>query len=108
MSSSRRSVSYVLVLLFGIAAGWSVAGRVKSRSHPNPFTVTFEPGHEIRVHPQPSISGDEIHLIPFAVSSGGHRVKVGESPDDPKQLWLVTYDGVIVSCRSTQAPSQQP
>lgn len=100
----------IVFLLIGIAIGWSVHGRSQGGrlGQHNPFTVTFEPGHELRILPQPSISGDELHLVPFAVSSGGHRTKVGESPTDPKDLWLVTYDGVIVSCRSKQSPSQQP
>ena len=106
MSPARRSASYILALVVGVAIGWAVSGRTKA-TRPNPLAFNFAPGHEIRIV-QPALSGDAWRLTPFAVHHDDHKVLFDEPPSDPAKAWIVTYDGVIVSCRSEQAPSQHP
>src|SRR5690349_23857587 len=89
----NRLIPVLAGFVVGAMVGWAVHGRVNGHTHTNPFTVTFEPGHEIRIA-QPGLSGNDWRLVPYAVNNGEHRNKVGESPDDPKQIWLVTYDEI--------------
>lgn len=103
---TRNRLLPVVTLLVGIAVGWSVHGRARAH-HPSPLTFNFRPGQEIRVI-QPALSGDAWRLTPFAVNRDENKVLFDEPPSDPAKIWLVTYDGVIVSCRSEQAPSQHP
>ena len=101
-----RIISICLSLIAGIAIGWSIHGRTKTQ-HPSPLSFNFPAGHDIRIV-QPALSGDEWRLKPFAVHYNDRKILFDDPPADSSHIWLVTYDGVIVSCRSEQAPSQHP
>ena len=103
---SRNRLIPVVAFVVGLAVGWSIHGRSQTQ-RPSPLAFNFTPGHEIRIV-QPALSGNDWKLKPFAVHRDERKVLFDEPPADASQIWLVTYDGVIVSCRSEQAPSQHP
>ena len=104
---SRNRLIPVVTLLVGIVVGWSVHGRSRAQARVDATTITLQPERELLIV-QSEKPGNSFHLVPFAVKRGEHRETFGEGPADANQLWLVTYDDVVISCRSEQAPSQQP
>lgn len=107
--SRNQIVSVAIALLVGLAVGWAVHGRsqVRTIERTGPLAITFSAGHELRIV-QSEKPGNSFRLIPFAVKRGEHRDTFGDAPADPLQLWLVTYDDVVISCRSEQAKPQHP
>lgn len=97
----------VIAFIVGFMVSWVIHERTKPISRRNPFSITIEPGHEFRIV-RPSLSGNDWKLKPFAVHRDERKILFDEPPADASQIWLITYNGVIVSCRSEQTPSQQP
>lgn len=100
MTTTRRSASYLLALVIGIAIGWAVHGRalVPHRGEHVP-DLTIESDKHLMVY-QPRKPQDAITLVPFAVSRGGERRQWSDAPADPDALWLVSWDDgtTVVSC----------